>query len=76
MKAGQQKFPRLEILPDAQMRLCQPLGSVSGNGRERLYENICRRAGIQLTYCAEQFENDAPKLDRPQKHQARHGRGI
>lgn len=22
------------------------------------YENICRRAGIQLTYCAEQFEND------------------
>ncbi len=60
MKAGQQKFPRLEILPDAQMRLCHPLGSVSGNGRERLYENICRRAGIQLTYCAEQFENDGP----------------
>ncbi len=24
------------------------------------YENICRRAGIQLTYCAEQFENDGP----------------
>ncbi len=24
------------------------------------YENICRRAGIQVAYCAEQVENDAP----------------
>jgi len=24
------------------------------------YENICRRAGIQVAYCAEQFENDGP----------------
>ncbi len=24
------------------------------------YEYICRRAGIQVAYCAEQFENDGP----------------
>ncbi|NOX39436.1 MAG: recombinase family protein, partial [Alphaproteobacteria bacterium] len=26
------------------------------------YENICRRAGIQVAYCAEQFENDGPPI--------------
>ena len=41
------------------------------------YENICHRACIEVVYCAEQVENDAPpNLDCPQKHQARHGRGI
>ncbi len=26
------------------------------------YENICRRAGIQVAYCAEQVENDGPPI--------------
>jgi len=26
------------------------------------YEDICRRAGIQVVYCAEQFENDGPPI--------------
>jgi hypothetical protein len=39
------------------------------------YEYICRRAGIQVAYCAEQFENDgSPCLDHRQRRQAGHGR--
>jgi len=26
------------------------------------YENICRRAGIQIAYCAEQVEHDGPSI--------------
>jgi len=26
------------------------------------YEDVCRRAGIQVTYCAEQFENDCSSV--------------
>ena len=41
------------------------------------YEYICKRAGISVHYCAEQFENDgSPALHDRQKHQAGDGRRI
>ena len=37
---------------------CQPLGQVSGPGQSAYHEYLCKRAGIRVHYCAEQFEND------------------
>ena len=35
-------------------------GRFQDMGGSAYYEHICRRAGIQVVYCAEQFGNDAP----------------
>ena len=41
------------------------------------YEYICKRAGITVQYCAEQFEKRRqPGLDDRQGRQARHGRRV
>jgi DNA invertase Pin-like site-specific DNA recombinase len=41
------------------------------------YEYICRRSGISVHYCAEQFDNDgSPVSTISQKRQTRHGGGI
>ncbi|MDP3197153.1 recombinase family protein [Tabrizicola sp.] len=40
------------------------------------YEYICKRAGIQVAYCAEQFKNDVSPVSTIVKRQARHGREI
>ena len=35
-------------------------GRLQNMDESAYYENICRRAGIQVAYCAEQLETDAP----------------
>lgn len=40
------------------------------------YEYICRRAGIEVRYCAEQFENDGSPVSTIVKGQARDGGRI
>jgi DNA invertase Pin-like site-specific DNA recombinase len=37
------------------------------------YEYICKRAGIQVAYCAEQFENDGSPVSTIVKGVKRHG---
>ena len=52
-------------------------GRFQDSDEAAFYEYICRRAGITVDYCAEQFENDGiPIATIVKERQARHGRRV